>query len=227
MKYLAVVIAGLLLGAAAAAAVVYYNPLTQQAAESPNSADRVLRYSLPDHVLEFAVGADVRLFGQDTDDDGLWEETIDRTAVLGLVLNDGADQPAAIASRLIATSADTDLLLRGVLLSDHWLVTIPSEGTLFVRAESNAWPFLRETLLPVWYFDRAWNGPAEYWPTVGPGSDDSGVVTGIAGALQGSEGRAVERYQLSALDRDRKLAAATGELHLSLPQPLPQVAAQQ
>ena len=48
----------------------------------------------------------------------------------------------------MATSADTDLLLRGVLVSDHWLVTIPSEGTLFVRAESNAWPFLKNTLVP-------------------------------------------------------------------------------
>ena len=224
MKYLAVAIAGLLLGAAAAAAVLYYNPLTQSSAESPNSTDRVLRYSLPDHVLSFAVGADARLFGQDTGDDGLWEETIDRTAVLGLVLNDGADQPAAIASRLIATSADTDLLLRGVLLSDHWLVTIPGQGTLFVRAESNAWPFLRETLVPVWYFDRPWSGPAEYWPTVGPGSNDSGVVVGIAGAFRGSEGSAVERYQLSALDKQRELAVATGEIHLNLPGP--RVAAQ-
>ena len=224
MKYLLVVIAGLLLGAAAAAAVLYYNPLTQRSAESPNATDRVLRYSLPDHVLAFSVGADARLFGQHTGDDSLWEETIDRTAVLGLVLNDGADQPAAIASRLIATSADTDLLLRGVLFSDHWLVTIPSEGTLFVRAESNAWPFLRETLVPVWYFDRPWSGPAEYWPTVGPGSGHSGVVVGIAGALRGSEGSAVERYELSALDRQRELALATGELHLNLPGP--RVAAQ-
>jgi hypothetical protein len=225
MKYLFVVIAGLLLGAAAAGAVLYFNPLTQKSADSPNAATRVLRYSLPDHVLDFAVGEDARLFGQSTGDDGLWEETIDRTAVLGLVLNDGADQPAAIASRLIATSANTDLLLRGVLLSDHWLVTIPSEGTLFVRAESNAWPFLKETLVPVWYLDRPWNGPAEYWPTVGPGSDDNGVVVGITGALRGSEGSAVERYELSTLDPKRDVAAATGEIHLSLPGP--RIAAQQ
>jgi hypothetical protein len=225
MKYLSVVIAGLLLGAAAAGAVLYYNPLTQKAAESPNATDRVLHYSLPDNVLEFAVGAEARLFGQDLGDDSLWEETIDRTAVLGLVLNDAADQPTAIASRLIATSADSDLLLRGVLLSDHWLVTIPNEGTLVVNAKSNAWPFLRETLVPVWYFDRPWNGPAEYWPTVGPGSDDSGVVLGVAGTFRGSEGSAVERYELSTLDRQRGLAAARGEIHLNLPGP--QVAAQQ
>ena len=225
MKYLFVAIVGLLLGAVAAGAVLYYNPLSQRAAAAPNSTARVLRYSLPDSVLELAVGEDARLFGQDTGDDSLWEETIDRTAVLGLVLNDAAGQPAAVASRLIATSAETNLLLRGVLLTDHWLVTIPNEGTLFVRAESNAWPFLKESLLPVWYVDRPWEGPAEYWPTVGPGFDDSGVVVGISGLLRDSVGSAVERYELSALDRDQELAIATGELHLKLSGP--QVAAQQ
>ena len=224
MRHLLVAIVGLVVGAAAAGAVLYFNPLSEKSAAQPQATDRVLHYSLPDQVLEFAVGEDARVFGQYTGQDSLWEETIDRTAVLGLLLNDGANQPAAIASRLMATSADTDLLLRGVLVSDHWLVTIPGEGTLFVRAESNAWPFLKETLVPVWYLDRPWNGPAEYWPTVGPGSDESGVALGITGALRGSEGTVVEHYEISALDPKRELAQAKAELHLSLPGP--QVAAQ-
>ena len=213
-----------MLGAAAAGVVLYYNPLAEKSAPPPNATDRVLHYSLPDQVLEFAVGEDARLFGQDTGRDSLWEETIARTAVLGLVLNDATNQPAAVASRLMATSADTDLLLRGVLLSDHWLVTLPGEGTLFVRAESNAWPFLKNTLVPVWYLDRPWNGPAEYWPTVGPGADESGVVLGITGAFRGSEGSVVEHYEISALDPARDVALAKAELHLNLPGP--RVAAQ-
>jgi hypothetical protein len=224
MKYLFVAIVGLVLGAAGASVVLYFNPLSAKSAPLPNPTDRVLRYSLPDHVLGFAVGEDARLFGQDAGDDGLWEETIDRAAVLALVLNDGSNQPAALASRLLSTSADTDLLLRGVLVSDHWLVTVPGEGTLFVRAESNAWPFLKETLVPVWYLDRPWNGPTEYWPTVGPGADDSGRVVGVTGLFRGNEGSAVERYEVTALDRARDIAIARGELHLNLPGP--QVAAQ-
>jgi hypothetical protein len=219
MKHLFVAIVGLILGAAAAGVVLYLNPLASRSAAMPNATDRVLRYSLPDHVLEFAVGEDARLFGQDPGDDGLWEETIDRSAVLGLVLNDGSNQPAALASRLISTSAETDLLLRGVLVSDHWLVTIPGEGTLFVRADSNAWPFLKGTLLPVWYLDRPWNGPAEFWPTVGPRPDSSADVVGVAGPLRGSGGSAVERYELTALDPARKLAMARAEIHLNLPGP--------
>jgi hypothetical protein len=224
MKYLLVAIVGLVLGAVAAGAALYFNPLAGASAPMPNATDRVLRYALPDHVLEFAVGEDAQLFGQDTGDDGLWEETIDRSAVLGLVLNDASNQPAALASRLLSTSAETDLLLRGVLVSDYWLVTLPGEGTLFVHADSNAWPFLKETLLPVWYLERPWNGPKEYWPTVGPGADESGDVVGVAGSFRGSEGSAVERYEVMALDPTRKLALAKGELHLNLPGP--QVAAQ-
>jgi hypothetical protein len=224
MKYLLVAIVGLLLGAAAACAVLYVNPLSESSAPLPSATDRVLRYSLPDHVLEFAVGEDARLLGQDPGDDSLWEETIDRTAVLGLVLNDGSDQPAALASRLLSTSAESDLLLRGLLVSDYWLVTIPSEGTLFVHADSNAWPFLKERLLPVWYFEQPWEGPVEYWPTAGPGADSSGDVVGLAGAFRGSTGSAVERYQVTTLDPVRKVALAAGEIHLNLPGP--QVAAQ-
>jgi len=224
MKYLLVVLLGLLLGAAGAGATLYYNPFSAATAGMPNATDRVLHYSLPDHVLAFALGDAARWFGQDTGDDSLWEDTIDRTGVLGLVLNDASNQPAAIASRLMAASSETDLLLRGVLLSDYWLVSIPGEGTLFMRADSNAWPFLKETLVPVWYFDRPWKGPSEYWPTVGPGAENNGVVVGVSGIFRGSEGSVVERYELTAFDPARESALAEGELHLNLPGP--QVAVQ-
>jgi hypothetical protein len=217
MRYLLVAVVGVVLGAAAAGALLYFNPLSQTSAAPPKNSARVLHYSLPEQVLEFAVGEDARLFGQETGQDSLWEETIDRTAVLGLVLNDHADRPTAIASRLMVASAETDLLLRGVLLDDYWLVTIPNEGTLFVRAESNALPFLKKTGVPTWYFDRPWRGPAEYWPTVGPGADESGIALGITGAFRGSEGSVVEHYEISALDPARDVAAAKVELHLSLP----------
>ena len=91
MKYLFVAIVGFVLGAGAAGPCSITTRWLRSPRRSPNATDRVLRYSLPDHVLEFAVGEDARLFGQDTGDDSLWEETIDRTAVLGLVLNDGAE----------------------------------------------------------------------------------------------------------------------------------------
>jgi hypothetical protein len=216
MKYLLVAVTGLLLGAAAAGVIIYFNPFADRAATPPGATARVLTYSLPEHVLEAAIGEDARLLGHDPGEDGLWEDTIDRTAVLGLVLNDEENRPAAISSRLIATSPDTDLLRTGVVLEDYWLVTILGEGTLFVHATSNAWPFLKETLLPVWYLERPWKGPAEYWPTIGPGLDETASVVGLTGSFGGSTGGAVERYELAALDPERRFAAAKGELYLDI-----------
>ena len=224
MKYLMVALVGLLLGAAAAGAVLYYNPLSVTGTGESSPTDRVLHYSLPDDVLAFSFGNDARYFGRDPGDDGLWEETIDRTAVLGLVLNDDDNQPAAIASRLMAVSPDSNLLARGVVISDYWLVTMPGRGTLFVRADTNAWRFLKEALVPVWFLDRPWEGPSEYWPTVGPGADDNGVVVGLSGEFRGSEGSVVERYELTSLDRQRESALAEGELRLHLNLSGPQVA---
>lgn len=224
MKYLFVAVLGLLVGVAGAAAALYYNPFSVTAAATPGPADRVFRYGLPDQVLEFSLGEDSRFLGQHPGDDSLWEETIDRTAVLGLVLNDASNQPAAVASRLLAASPASDLLLRGLLLTDYWLVTVPGEGTLFVHTDLNAWPFVKETLLPAWYFEQPLRGPAEYWPTAGPGTDNSGVALGVTGTFRGSEGNVVERYEVTTLDVARHIALATGELHLHLSGP--QVAVQ-
>jgi hypothetical protein len=206
---------GLLIGAGLAGTALYYNPFTLHTGAAPAAGDRVLRYSLPDQLLTAAVGEDAMLGGRSKP--GLWEETIDRTAVIGLVLTDESGQPAAIASRLMAASPSTDLLLTGVVLSDYWLVTLPGQGTLFVRSDSNVWPFLKETLLPVWLFDRSWRGPAEYRPTVGPNAGAASVL-GVAGVFEGKSGSAVERYDVTAFGPAKSSAAAVGELFVHLPE---------
>ena len=218
MKYLFVALLGLLIGAGLAGTALYFNPFTVHTGAAPAAGDRVLRYSLPDQVLTAAVGEDAMLAGRSKTVDGLWEETIDRTAVLGLVLTDESGQPVAIASRLMAGSPSTDLLLTGVVLSDYWLVTLPGQGTLFVRSDSNVWPFLKETLLPVWLFDRPWRGPAVYRPTVGPNAGNTASVLGVAGVFEGKSGSAVERYDVTAFGSAKNSTAAVGELFVHLPE---------
>lgn len=219
MKYLFVMIVGLLLGAAGAGAVLYYNPLTESAAPEPAAADRALHYDLPAQVLGVSLGERALLPTLEARDTALWEDTIDRTALVGLVLQDDQNRPAAIASRLLAGSASTDLLLHGVLLSDYWLLTLPDEGTLFVRVDTNVWPFLKRTLLPVWFLDRPWQGPVEYRPTAGPGAANTAIVIGATGRFSGVEGSAVERYRVTTLDRAAHKAEAVGELHLHFFEP--------
>jgi hypothetical protein len=218
MKYLFVAFLGLLIGATLAGTALYYNPFSVHTGASPTTGDRLLKYSLPDQVLTAAVGEDALLAHRSPGVEGLWEETIDRAAVIGLVLTDESGQPAAIASRLMAASPSTDLLLTGVVLNDYWLVTLPGQGTLFVRSDSNVWPFLKETLLPVWLFDRPWRGPLEYRPTVGPNAGNTGSVLGVTGAFEGKSGSAVERYDVTAFGSAQNSTAAVGELFLHLPE---------
>jgi hypothetical protein len=221
MKYLIVILLGLVLGAAGGGAVLYYNPLTESAAAPGDVADRTLHYVLPEQVLGFTLGDRALLPTNNgsRDEAGFWEDTIDRTALLGLVLEDPTDRPAAVATRLIAGSAQTDLLLHGVLISDYWLLTIPDEGTLFVRVDTNLWPFLKQTLLPVWFLGQPWNGPVDYRPTAGPGAENTAVVVGATGRFAGLEGSAVEQYRVTQLDPTSHKAAAAGELHLRLAEP--------
>jgi hypothetical protein len=215
MKYLLVAALGLLIGAAAAGAAIYYNPFTMTKSAHLDVADRALHYSLPSEVLGFALGDAIMPPGTPKRDGSLWEETIDRTAMLSLVLDDAHDNPTAIASRLLAVSPRTDFVLSGVRVNDYWLLTIPGEGTLFLRAETNVWPFLKETL-PVWYLGRPWKGPSEYSPTAGPGELGAAVVLGATGRFVGLEGSAIEKYRLTDLDPAARSAAATGELDLRL-----------
>jgi len=215
MKYLLVAVLGLLMGAAAAGAAIYYNPFTMTKSAQLDAADRALHYSLPSEVLGFALGEAVVPPGTPKRDGSLWEETINRTAMLSLVLDDVHDNPAAVASRLLAVSPRTDFVLSGVRVNDYWLLTIPGEGTLFLRADTNVWPFLKETL-PVWYLGRPWKGPSEYSPTAGPGELGAAVVVGATGRFAGFEGSAIEKYRLTDLDPAARSAAATGEIDLRL-----------
>jgi hypothetical protein len=222
MKYLIVLLLGLTIGAAAGGALLYYNPLTESAAPaSQDAADRTLHYVLPEQVLRLTLGERALLPTNrgSRDDDAFWEDTIDRAALLGLVLEDPADRPAAVATRLLAGSARTDLLLHGVLVSDYWLLTLPDEGTLFVRVDTNLWPFLKDTLLPVWFFGRPWTGPVDVRPTAGPGAQNTAVVIGATGRFAGLGGSAVEQYRVTELDPTSRKAAAEGELQLRLSEP--------
>jgi hypothetical protein len=215
MKYAFVALLGLLLGAAVGAAAIYYNPFTRTSAPPSVGAERTLHYGLPGEVLGFRIGSAVVPPGMPKLDDVFWENTIDRTALLSVLLEDSQNKPTAVASRLLAVSPRSDFLLAGVRVNDYWLLTIPGEGTLFLRAEANVWPFLRETL-PVWYLGRPWKGPSDYRPTTGPGHDGTAVVIGATGRLAGLEGSAVESYRITDLDANSRSAAATGEIDLHL-----------
>lgn len=216
MKYLVIGLLGLLLGAAAAGAVLYFNPLTAARPPVTDHYDGAWRYVLPQDALTFVRGEGTYLPDESEPTGELWEKSIQRSALLGLRLRDAGGNPSAIASRLLAASHDTDLLLRGLLVADHWLITVPGQGSVFVRAQSNVWPLLKDTVIPVRYFDRAWEGPIEITPTAGPHSTRAALAIGATGRFTSVRGEAAESYRLAGIAP----LAADGELLLDLPDTL-------
>ncbi len=215
MKYLFLTLLGFVLGAAGGLAVLYFNPLTAATSVAPAASDRALHYELPAQSLAFMHGDRALLPRTAAGDEQFWEETINRTALLALSLNDAAGVPTAAASRLMQASTDTDLLLRGVLVSDIWLLTMPGQGSMFVRVDTNLWPFLKQTFIPTWYLGRPWKGPTDYRPTVGPGQH-SAVVIGATGRFANLEGSALEQYRVTELNPTTRGLTLAGELHLDI-----------
>ncbi|HEY8520356.1 MAG TPA: hypothetical protein VIN61_09760 [Gammaproteobacteria bacterium] len=210
---------GLALGAAAGVGVLYLNPLTEPRPPTFAEADRTFSYRFPESdALLFTHEGDGRLPVLPRGAEKLWENTITGAALLAVALHDEGGK-AAVATRLSRPSPRTDFLLEGALLSDDWLITVPGEGSLFVRAENNLWPVVKDGVVPVWYLKRPWRGPTEYRPTEGPHPAGVAVVRGASGRFAGIEGTAVERYELERFGASGP-EALTGELRLRLPQSL-------
>lgn len=218
MKYVLVNVIGILLGAAVGLAVLYFNPLTAGPGVTSAATARTLQYELPARSIQFVHGERALLPGLTAGGEPFWEETISRAALLALSL-DADGSAAAVASRLLQGSSDTDLLLTGVVVNDYWLLTVPGEGSLFLRVDTNLWPFLKSAFIPTWYLGQPWRGPADYRPTVGP-AQTSALVVGATGRYASLTGRAFEHYRLTALDRSRQTLELAGELHLDLDLPV-------
>ncbi len=224
MKYLWTLLAGFLVGVMLALTGLYFNPMTETPGPLPASDDRTFTYASPlTSELVFAHGSRSRLPSYPSGVADLWEDTINQSALSVVVLR-GTDGTAAIASRVSYPSEETDLLRSGVLLTDDWVVSFPGQGSLFINAHSNWWPFLKETLIPVWYFGRPWQGPSEYAPTVGPAHGVWALVAGATGQFTGLKGTAAERYAVQAFDAQVGPRQALTELYWRFDEPADTIA---
>jgi hypothetical protein len=202
MRFASMTVFGFLVGCALVLLGVYYNPFTADSGVIAGVNARVLSYSSPfTDGLAITHNGRSRLPLHPASIPELWEGTINDSMLSLVVLNDQDNEPVGIASRVSQFSESTEMLTRGVIVDDDWLITIPGEGSFFVSADSNLWPFLKETLIPVWYLDRPWQGPKNYRPTAGPGREGSALVTGATGSFAGMSGSAVESYQIGNFDK--------------------------
>jgi hypothetical protein len=217
MKYLSIVLAGFLVGAAIAGLAVYYNPLTDERADELGSFDWVFDYGFPGNgVLTFTHNGEVPLPVEPAGAQELWEKTIRSTTMAVVALEGDEPTPAALASKLSVPSQETDFLTNGVILNDYWLLTVPGEGSLFMVGDSNVWPLIKDTLVPVTLLNRPWSGPRDYQPTSGPGLRGTALVLGATGRFETQEGSAIERYRVNRFDRAGGVEEFTGKVHLRI-----------
>jgi len=218
MKYVFMMLLGFLLGCALVMVGLFFNPLTADSNVVAGVNARVLSYSSPfSEGLAMTHNGQSRLPLQPATIPELWEGTIRDSMLSVVVLHDDADEPVGIASRVSQFSEGTEMLTRGVLVNDDWLVTIAGEGSFFINANSNLWPFLKDTLIPVWYLDRPWEGPKNYRPTSGPTEDGSALVSGGTGLFSDIRGTAVESYQVSEFDSVQGPGSIDARLFVQLP----------
>jgi len=216
MKYVFATLAGIFVGAAIAVAVLFYNPLTE-VREASAEESWTLAYDFPGgSTLALTHMGQLGLPHIPADVGPLWEAAIANVVLNVLVLEDENGAPRALASRVSVPSQETDLLLQGFLVSEHWLITIPGQGTLFVDGENNLWPFIKESLIPVKYLQQDWHGPTRYPVTVGPRSSRSAEVIGVSGAFAGSRGSARETYDLRRFSAALGIEALRGTLEVTL-----------
>ena len=135
-----------------------------------------------------------------------------------VVLKDEDDIPVGIASRVSQFSESTELLTRGILVDDDWLVTLSGEGSFFIRADSNLWPFLKETLDSGLVSRSALAGSAQL--TVRRLVRAKAVRRSLRarlGRFANLEGTAVESYEISGFDKIQGPGGLNARLFVSLP----------
>ncbi|MGI9258398.1 MAG: hypothetical protein ACR2QQ_06160 [Gammaproteobacteria bacterium] len=204
MRLLGLMLFGFIVGVVLVAVGIYFNPFTADSGVIAGVNTRVLSYGSPfSDGIAITHNGRTRLSKRPQSIPELWEETISDSMLSVMVLHDQDDVPIGVASRVSQFSESSEMLTRGIIVDDDWLITLAGEGSFYVDADSNLWPFLKETLIPVWYLDRPWEGPKNYRPTSGPGEGGSAIVTGATGGFLERQGTAVESYQISGFDKER------------------------
>lgn len=216
MKYVLGIVLGVVVGAVLGVGAIYVNPLTASAGRALPTGGWTFHYAFPQGgSLLLTHGGISGLPLQPAGVERLWEATINDSVLNVLALKGTNGAPAAVATRLGKPSIGTDLLLRGAIADDYWLVTVPGAGSFFVHSQDNLWPMLKSTFIPGLLGHGA-HVPATYAPTVGPAAGHLAVAFGATGRFAEMRGTATETYRVAEFDAARGLQRLSGELHVRL-----------
>ena len=225
MRLLVVWILGFALGISSGAAVLYFNPLAARArAVVALDEPQRLHYSVAGPAaLALTHGMPLEQGIHPASMPTLFEAALAKAALGVFVIEDDSGVPVALASRLVKLSSKTNLVTRGLVLDENWLVTFPGSGSYFIESNSNLWSVLRDTVIDVGLFQQAWSDRRDYRVTVGPSLTGSATVTGATGVYRDAVGNAVDTIEVDGFERlDRWAEPIGGALDVSLSYPQPE-----
>ncbi|MGD8810712.1 MAG: hypothetical protein PVG24_13970 [Gammaproteobacteria bacterium] len=216
MRWVGAFFVGLLVGVTAAFALLYFNPLSRQAhAQAESTA--LLDYEFGPSTLALTHGDQLGFDLQPQNIQVLWESTIRRSMLGMFVLENLQGSPVGIASRALKLSSRSNALIRGLVVDDYWLVTIPGAGNYFIESQENIWPLVRDTVVDVNLLKRTWRGVQRYELSIGPNSDGTAKVTGTSGRFAGTAGTVVHSLELSRYEHvSQQQSPAYGQLRVNL-----------
>ncbi len=223
MKYLIVLLLGLVTGAAIALVFLFYNPFTAQKSLSPLAvSDRQqisLRYSAvaEDSIVVTNSGDSSQLQPNPVKVAQLWEAPISNTTVLVTLLHDSRNKSVGIGVKYASRSERTRLLNGEALVDSAWYIYLPGKGSMLIEQSENHWAFLREVIIPAhWNSANKWRGNWQGTITDGPGALGTARVYGGSGIYSGLNSEAIETHTAKAYATDVGPVAMEGRLTIDL-----------
>jgi hypothetical protein len=224
MKYVLVLLAGIVTGAFAAAGLFLVNPVTGADELSPLavSANRqfVLQYSaVADDAIAHTNDGESRVKPQPADIQQLWEATVRNTGVTVTTLADAGGMPAGLGIKFASRSESTRLFHGEANVDSLWHVYLPGRGSFVLAQRENYFDYLRDIVIPAsWSSGKNWKGEWRGNLTAGPGMLGTAEVAGGSGEFGGLDSEAVESLTARAYSTKSGPVAADGVLTIELPQ---------
>jgi len=223
MRYLLVLVGGMLLGLVVLTVVVYYNPLTGGNNLSPLSVtdNEVVRLSYSaaaQDTLVYTNDGESRVAPHPPRVLQLWEPTVRLTTATVNVLADSRGQVAGLGVKFSSHSENTNVLNGEVLVNSVWHVYLPGRGSFFIEQAENYWDYIHEVVVPAHRSSGDnWRGTWLGNLTSGPGALGTAWVAGGSGRFESMDTEAVEALSAKAYSVDIGPVAMTGELSIEMP----------
>ncbi len=223
MKYILVLLLGLVTGAALFAIGLVYNPLFSEATLSPlamtESQTITLGYpAVASEGIAYTNDGESRTRPYPEKILQLWEAPIRQTSAMVALLWDGRNRAAGLGVKIASASEATRLLDGKAMVDSVWYVYLPGRGSLFIEETENYWNFLRDVVVPAYRSSAdTWRGTWLSNITAGPGALGTAKVTGGSGEFSGMEMLGVESLSVRVWRVDRGTVAGEGQLLIELP----------